>query len=476
MQRTVFYSWQSDLPNTCNRSFIQTALENIATNITADESIDIEPVIDRDTQGVAGSPDIASTIFAKITAADIFVADVSIINRSRIGRRTPNPNVLLELGYALKTLGQERVILVFNEAFGRPQDLPFDLRMRRLVVYNSPRIAEDRSTERNELRQKLDQALRSAVKHIPVIHEETESIPAVLAIEEQRANRIGILRKNLDSIFTQLEKLEPKKHRDGGTVEELLSGIAQTQEVVAEFSKISSAIALMADTDSAIEVMSSFGRIFEQYENPQGYSGRYSTADFDYMKFLGHELLVTHIAYLLREHRWDILKQALLQSIPMSYIQNRGSGVVYWDFASEHLELLIQESRNKNRISVQADILHERHTTRDLATIMPFNDFAAADFFLYLCGEFEGDNTSEPQFKWRPWSFVFLENAPLFLHEAENKQKATKLLEIFDIADTNLDTFKTQLTQKISFLGRLFGSFLRIPIREEVINNIGTRG
>src|SRR5437016_4475569 len=100
MRRVVFYSWQSDLPNATNRTFIQKALEKAAASIAADESIEIEPVVDRDTQGVPGAPDIASTIFAKITAADIFVADVSITTRPKTGRPTPNPNVLIELGYA----------------------------------------------------------------------------------------------------------------------------------------------------------------------------------------------------------------------------------------------------------------------------------------------------------------------------------------------------------------------------------------
>src|SRR5258708_6149027 len=77
MRRVIFYSWQSDLPNSTNRSLIQQALENIGKAITADKTIDIDPVIDRDTQGIAGAPDIAKAIFGKIGAADVFVADVS---------------------------------------------------------------------------------------------------------------------------------------------------------------------------------------------------------------------------------------------------------------------------------------------------------------------------------------------------------------------------------------------------------------
>src|SRR5262249_19893931 len=126
MKQIVFYSWQSDLPNACNRSFIQRALEDAAATIKADDTVEIEPVVDRDTLGVPGAPDIASTIFAKITAADVFVADVSIVNRGD-RRATPNPNVLIELGYALRTLGHQRIIPVFNSAFGKIEELPFDL-------------------------------------------------------------------------------------------------------------------------------------------------------------------------------------------------------------------------------------------------------------------------------------------------------------------------------------------------------------
>lgn len=71
MRRILFYSWQSDLPNSTNRGFIQRALEDAAVKIAADDTVAVEPVVDRDTQGVPGSPDIAATIFGKIAGADI---------------------------------------------------------------------------------------------------------------------------------------------------------------------------------------------------------------------------------------------------------------------------------------------------------------------------------------------------------------------------------------------------------------------
>src|SRR5436305_3979267 len=110
----IFYSWQSDLPNAVNRSFIEKALETAIKSVRNDDSIQIEPVIDRDTSGVPGSPDIAGTILEKIEQSQIFVCDVSIINLDQPSRPTPNPNVLVELGYALRALGPQRVIMVLN--------------------------------------------------------------------------------------------------------------------------------------------------------------------------------------------------------------------------------------------------------------------------------------------------------------------------------------------------------------------------
>lgn len=72
---------QSDLPNATNRGFIQTALEAAAKTIRNDDSVVVEPVVDRDTSGVPGSPDISSTILRKIDEAQVFVGDVSIVNK-----------------------------------------------------------------------------------------------------------------------------------------------------------------------------------------------------------------------------------------------------------------------------------------------------------------------------------------------------------------------------------------------------------
>jgi len=157
--RTIFYSWQSDLPNATNRGFILTALEKVAKTIAADETV----VVDRDTQGIPGAPDITKAVFAKIDKADVFVADVSIVTGQHEGRPSPNPNVLVELGYALKALGDERLILVLNRQYGEIVQLPFDLRTRRTLTYKMAEADTSRAPERNDLQAQLEGALRDAL-------------------------------------------------------------------------------------------------------------------------------------------------------------------------------------------------------------------------------------------------------------------------------------------------------------------------
>lgn len=166
---TIFYSWQSDLPNRTNRGLIRDALEAAAKGVRQDGSLSIDARIDSDTQGLAGSPEIHDAIFAKIDAAACAVFDVSIIRRDfmlkglwGVRRAHPNPNVLVELGYALKSIGDERVLTVLNLDSGDPEDLPFDIKQKRVITY-AARKREKPAGPRADLTKKLDVAIRSVL-------------------------------------------------------------------------------------------------------------------------------------------------------------------------------------------------------------------------------------------------------------------------------------------------------------------------
>lgn len=155
----VFYCWQSDTKAAANRTLIGDALERAIVGLARDAGIEVEPV-DRDTQGVPGSPEIAATIFEKLRTADAIVADLTLVNAGSDGRRTPNPNVLVEVGFVLGASSSNKLICVVNTAMGAPEDLPFDLRHRRVAKYASPEDADSRTEGRRQLEGQLRDALK----------------------------------------------------------------------------------------------------------------------------------------------------------------------------------------------------------------------------------------------------------------------------------------------------------------------------
>jgi hypothetical protein len=155
MARTIFYSWQADTPAALNRTFIENAIKRAITELSLEAQIEPadreEIVLDKDTIGVPGMPPIVDTILGKIDASAAFVADLTFVGSRSDGiRLTPNPNVLIEYGYALKSLTHAGIVAVMNTHYGEPSDdnLPFDMKhLRRPITYL---IAEDTSPEQKK--------------------------------------------------------------------------------------------------------------------------------------------------------------------------------------------------------------------------------------------------------------------------------------------------------------------------------------
>lgn len=163
MKKIIFYSWQSDLPNNTNRGFISEALSQAIDELKADKNFKLFPSLDRDTKDLPGSPDIATSIFNKIRNSSVFVCDVSIINKSENQlRATPNPNVLIELGYAIRHLDWENIIMIMNIEYGNVELLPFDLRSHRILTYQLNSESPDKSIEKK----KMASILKDNVKNI----------------------------------------------------------------------------------------------------------------------------------------------------------------------------------------------------------------------------------------------------------------------------------------------------------------------
>jgi len=171
MTNTVFFSWQSDRSTREGRNFIEKALQSAVAKLSADLTIEEAMrdglAVDKDTMGVPGSPPIFDTILSKISRCAAFVADLTFCGNRCGGDLTPNPNVLIEYGWALGTLGHKQMIGIMNVAHGDPNkhQLPFNLRVFRFpITYNLPDNASDDT--RKEERQKLTSAFETAIKDI----------------------------------------------------------------------------------------------------------------------------------------------------------------------------------------------------------------------------------------------------------------------------------------------------------------------
>lgn len=149
----IFYSWQSDLPNNKTRGFIQSCIEAAVKSLRDAVVVDAQ----RDTDGVPGTPDIVQTIFSRIDECDLFIADVSTVgmytpeNHPDRIKLMPNPNVMLELGYAAKSLDWSNVICLKNTDFDSQGELPFDLAHRRLTGFSleGNKVADERKRIRD---------------------------------------------------------------------------------------------------------------------------------------------------------------------------------------------------------------------------------------------------------------------------------------------------------------------------------------
>ena len=161
----IFYSWQSDLPGNITRNFIRECIDDAIA--FAQESEAIDAVRDEATKDTTGSPDIVTALFSKIDECDLFIADISLCftgdnlivkDGVETRKRSPNPNVIAELGYAVKTLSWDRVICLCNTDFG--DDFPFDIEHNR----RTPFSLEGR--KKSEVRREIAQIIFSNIQEL----------------------------------------------------------------------------------------------------------------------------------------------------------------------------------------------------------------------------------------------------------------------------------------------------------------------
>jgi len=215
MAYKIFFAYQSDTDDRYNKGFIHQASLNAIDKLKT-ENYDIE--FDFGFKKTPGSPILISEMLKKNDDADMVLVDLTFTSSkngfdakkiSKWGKTiayykdtpdklSPNPNVLLETGYAWSKKGQYRTLIVMNKAFGHPDNLPVDFKgFRWGITYSlDSKNYEQRKPERKKLTEDLYDAFKNA------INEETS-----YQIEKWRPFRIN---QELSKLYTLDYHLTPE--------------------------------------------------------------------------------------------------------------------------------------------------------------------------------------------------------------------------------------------------------------------------
>lgn len=479
----VFYSWQSDLDGKTTRSFIEEALKRAIKALQKDDTLDVEPVIDRDTKDVPGSPDIAKTILEKIDRAQIFVGDVTIVNQGE-KRLTPNPNVVYELAYARRALGNEHIIMVMNTAYGAQPDLPFDLRQHRAIGYLLPKDAEEvEGLSRADIRRDLENRLKAALLDILKLGEPQPvavmsfADKAMIAIREKHPDELARIREYMEDLVTKIPQIPPTNAQDIPD-EQLAQALNASTALVVEFTQVVKLIAETNAVEAAKIIYEEFANILNLYTIPPSPPSRETIFGYDLARFLGYELFVIFVALLIRNRRWELLATLFDTDL---HARTRDYGQpAFVPFTALCQPIALLSHRNDrlglSKRSLQGNMLYDRHATGELAKVVSAEQFVEADYFLFL-RDLLKPATAPRWIDWRAWSTVHIGKPASFLHQAVRGEVAEQLARALGLPD--VPTLRSRLTERRDTLTSMwtygYNSPWFDPLERFDIDSIGNR-
>ena len=181
---------------------------------------------DEATTGTTGSPNIVTTLFSKIDNCDLFIADLSFCftEDQKRRKRSPNPNVMFELGYAVKALAWERVICLCNTDFGN--EYPFDIEHNRITNFS----LEGRS--RKEVKADIAKIIFINIRDI------RKQVPR--AKQGMATHVVGTYDFSSKKVITELQPIEIRKQQSYILHNEML--LNEAKELIAEIERLTNQI------------------------------------------------------------------------------------------------------------------------------------------------------------------------------------------------------------------------------------------
>ncbi len=283
-------------------------------------------------------------------------------------------------------------------------------------------------------------------------------VSATNAIREGRADATSRIRSFMAELLEGLTAIAPDFSMTGDHDELLIESLEKAKPLCCEFAAVASAIAEANAHEAAAALYGAFGDLVSRYNwDPKTSNQLIYNYNFDFYKFIGHELFVSFFAMLIREERWDLIPNLLSEEIYVKIMEHLQPGTINFDDVSENLVLLDLRNRRLklNKLSIHSQILMQRHSEGELAKVVPHEQFTDADFFLSMRA------ASLAQGKmfdyWRPWSVVYMrKRGPEFVIRAKSKKYAERLLVPLAVAD--VECLRKLMTEHRRYLQSLFGT------------------
>ncbi len=256
-----------------------------------------------------------------------------------------------------------------------------------------------------------------------------------VAIRAIRPDQASLARKFMKWCMDELDRLAPDWSQAGERDELLVQAIDRSASIVVEFASVADLVAAMNAGDAALAMYESFQYLLERYSVPAGVSTRFYDTDFDYYKFLGHELFVDLLTFLVREDRWQLIADLLRRHIFVSNLAGTTADMVSFEFISQNVKLLDIRSKRLElrRASLHADILKQRYTEGALRGSIPFEQFMETEFFLFVRTVAHSKGPFAP--RWLPWSTMYISrHTPQYLIKAYDAEYVRQLLIGLDIS------------------------------------------
>lgn len=299
---TLFYSWQSDDSKT--RNYIESAIKSAIKKVTANMQVEDAPRLDKDTQGEVGAVSITATIKRKISASKIFIADVSLVETGKSGKKLANQNVMFELGYAFGKKTEKAVMLIANKDLGSANELPFDIAQNR-IVFCSP----NDDPKADVLVPVLEYAIRA---HLGFVDEELRSINQIdikdqllSAIENGRPTQTKA-ENYFEHLYKRYLEIGPEPSRGGELYvdlgERMADAYQKTLPLIVELSEVINMAAEYRDSKTISIGYKMLGNIAGRYDK--------HSAD-EYAALVIQEIASITIGALAKFERWEEIAQLM---------------------------------------------------------------------------------------------------------------------------------------------------------------------